>query len=115
LAVRSHGSYGDIGGFTLTVSIPSSGLYYNPGTIGMFYTTTTAEPKPSATVPTSTMTLTTKRSGGVGMEQVPTTQTSPVVATKTATAKKTSKKSEEESRDEIFETWPTELHRMQLV
>src|SRR5690606_16138169 len=35
IAVSSHGTYGDIGGYTLKVSIPSTSVVYNPGDIGV--------------------------------------------------------------------------------
>jgi hypothetical protein len=108
LAVRSHGSYGDIGGYTMTVSIPSSGTFYDPGTVGVFYAETSTPPTTSTggilytTIATTSM----KMSGGNGIDQGSPKSNPSSFTEEKPRVKKSSKKAEQESRDALFALWP---------
>ena len=110
LAVRSHGGYGDIGGYSLTVSIPSSGAYYDLGGSGVFYATLATEQVTSTPEKMSTTTTVTKSSSG-GADQGSPKSSSPLVVQGNGGLKKSRKKAEHESRDQLFEAWPTQLER----
>lgn len=111
LAVRSHGDYGDIGGYTLTVSIPSSQnyFYFDAAVNGVFDAGTTTQPTTPTPGKLSTSTLTIK-SGGVGSNDRK--SNAQLFAQESTGFKATGKKAEHESRDQVFEAWPTSLQRM---
>jgi len=66
VAVQSHGSYGDLGQYTLGISQPSI-FYYDPGyTLTTYALATTTPTKTTTTSPTSTTTSKTLSTSGAG-------------------------------------------------
>jgi hypothetical protein len=117
IGVRSHGDYGDIGGFTLTVSIPSTRTYVDLSTVGFLDVAPTPPPKPPVyggklTVSMATITMA-KMAGGIGDDSSTTKSqsTSSTAATQLeerTRRTRTRKREEPTAREQIFAQWPLE-------
>lgn len=108
VAVRGHGGYGDVGTYALSVSIPSSRIVYNPGTIG--YYAMASESAPSTTYPaTDNSNLALMKSSGAGMSEslsTPIVSNSPATTQKEMEVERTRKKAKQDAADAVFAFWP---------
>jgi len=111
IGVKSHGGYGDIGGYSLTVGIPSTGTKLDP-TIGVFTTSTSGQGSNSSPAQKGSTTLGIA-SGGAGgglnhsFAQSLAATLSPV-QDKTS-SEKSRKKEELAALDQLFAAWPSRL------
>lgn len=113
IGVRSHGGYGDIGGYALTISIPSTRIYVDLGLVGMYDAGPTPPPKPprvdnSATKSLATLAMATT-SGGSGTETTTTKPNSTALIDDSAGQRRIRKRDEPSAREQVFAQWPTKL------
>ncbi len=104
VGVRSHGGYGDLGNYTLTVSIPSSGLAIDPSVLAASNVMVTL-----VSTTTTTTSNTTTKSGGAGSGAELLLNIVQSDAAKSAvfiTETKNDKRSRHELVDDVFAKWP---------
>jgi hypothetical protein len=121
IGVRSHGDYGDAGGYTLTVSIPSTRTVVDFSTLAFYdgVTTTPAPPKPplygdKMTASMATMTMT-RMSGGNGDDAAMSTPNATTQLEETTRRNRNRKREESAVREQIFAQWEMELPQLELA